>query len=128
MTEQIHAEEPWMVLAIIQPFRLDAVTLALEQLPQLGGMTISACRGFGRGKRSPEEGVGDAFQTVETLIDFTDKMRIEVVVAGREVADRVVSTIARVAHTGRPGDGKVFAWPLARTLRIRTGQEGVEAL
>ena len=39
--------ELWMVLAIIQPFKLDAVTLALEAIPGFSGMTVSACRGLG---------------------------------------------------------------------------------
>ena len=42
----------WMIVAVIQPFKLDAVTLALEAIPNFGGMTVSECRGFGKKKLS----------------------------------------------------------------------------
>lgn len=113
----------WMILAIIQDFRLDAVTLALEQLPGFGGMTVSDCRGFGQEKlRDGAESI-DARTTGQQsagVVDFTFKVKLEIAVAGREHAERVVETIVRAAHTGRRGDGKVFAWPLTRAIRIRT--------
>ena len=110
----------WLVLAIIQPFKLDSVTLALEAIQGFGGMTVSDCRGFGREK--VEEG------SPAGLVDFTDKVKLEVAVAGREHANAIVDVIARAAHTGNRGDGKVFTWPLARAVRVRTLDEGAPAL
>lgn len=126
----------WMVLAVIQPFRLDAVTLALESLPWFGGMTVSACQGFGReklgegGSTSEAEGIGDrsARRRTESVVDFTSKVRIEVAVAGQDRVNSVVEAIARTAHTGNRGDGKVFAWQLGRVVRVRTSEEGAPAL
>ena len=116
------AVELWMVQAIIRGFKLDAVTLALEQLPGFGGMTVSDCRGFGHEKLGTEEEDRDqpnARRPEADLTDFKPKVRLEIAIAGRERADAVADTIARSAHTGRGGDGKVFLWPITRAIRIR---------
>lgn len=126
----------WMVLAIIQPFRLDEVTLALEALPGFGGMTVSECRGFGHGKVGGEVPVDDVDagariarrETELGVSDFTDKVKLEVAVASRERAQAVVAAIATAAHTGNRGDGKIFAWSVARAVRVRTFEEGARAL
>ena len=126
----------WMIMAVIQPHRLDAVTLALEHIPGLGGMTVSDCRGFGRGKLAAEEpdSSGDAAGALRrrstdlALVDFTAKVRLEIAVAGAARAHKVVETITRTAHTGRPGDGKVFLWLLDYVVRVRTGEEDADAL
>lgn len=121
----------WMVMAVIQEFRLDAVTLALERVPGFGGMTVSDCRGFGQEKMRDAVQSGDAGAAGERLgsiVDFTAKVKLEVVVAARAHADAVVETIARAAHTGRRGDGKVFVWPLTRAVRIRTMESDRAAL
>lgn len=134
----------WMILAIIQPFKLDAVTLALESLAGFGGMTVSDCRGFGHGKIADEEHdmnksgrmarSSDESRTVQggrtvlqqsregasSVTDFTRKIRLEVAVHGHGNAVAVVHAIAHAAHTGRRGDGKVFAWTLAHAVRVRT--------
>lgn len=116
------AVELWMVQAIIQGFKLDAVTRALEQVPGFGGMTVSDCRGFGHERLGMEEEDRDqhtARRPGAELTDFKPKVRLEIAIAGREQADAVADTISRTAHTGRGGDGKVFLWPLARAIRIR---------
>ena len=119
----------WMIMAVIQPFKLDDVTLALERLSHFGGMTVSDCRGFGRGKVGAE---GDEPSERESggamVVDFTSKTRVEIAVAGRGNAESVADAIARAAHTGNPGDGKLFLWPLARAVRLRTFDEGDSAL
>lgn len=123
--------ELWMVVAIIQPFRLDVVTLALQEIPGFGGMTVTDCRGFGRGKVNDEADRNDAENrgdSVADVVDFKPKLRLEVAAAGREQSNLVVETIARAAHTGRRGDGKIFAWPFTRAVRIRTFEEGERAL
>lgn len=137
----MHAQEAseaglWMVMAVIQPHRLDAVTLALEHISRLGGMTVSECRGFGRGKLAGEEpdssveaGAAPRRRSTDlALVDFTAKVRLEIAVAGAARAHQVVETITRAARTGRPGDGKVFLWPLHHAVRVRTGEEDAAAL
>lgn len=129
----------WMVLAVIQPFKLDAVTLALEAIPGFPGMTVSPCRGFGREKlvddaRPGEGSAGEPGIRARRhhadldVIDFTEKLKLEIAVAGRDRADAVIETITRTAHTGNRGDGKVFAWPIARAVRVRTFDEDASAL
>ena len=124
--ETKHGDVLWMIMAVIQPFKLDDVTLALQALPHFGGMTVSPCRGFGHG-RATEEGDAAASGRPDDaahVVDFTPKVRIEIAIAGHAQADAVVQTITRAAHTGNRGDGKVFAWRLGRAVRIRTFDEG----
>lgn len=116
----------WMVMAIVQPFRLDAVMLALEAIEGFGGMTVSNCRGFGREKvvedregRTPPQ---------SAAVDFTDKCKLEIVAASRLIADAIVDAIARTAHTGNRGDGKIFSWLVSRAVRVRTFEEGFTAV
>ena len=128
-------DEIWMVLAVIQPFKLDAVTLALEELAGFGGMTVTECRGFGQEKRADLEGEPEnpgahprRRRTDTGLVDFTAKVKLEIAALGRHQADAIVDTIASAAHTGRRGDGKIFAWPVTRAVRVRTLEEGARAL
>ena len=127
MKHEHDGDKLWMVLAIIQPFKLDAVTLGLEALPHFGGMTVSECRGFGHGKVAGEPGAIPHDQRSDA-VDFTPKIRLEVAVNGQAQTDTVIDTIARIAHTGNPGDGKIFSWPLERAVRVRTLDEGALAL
>ena len=60
-------------------------------------------------------------------MDFLPKVKIEMVVTD-EMTDIVVNTIVATAKTGNIGDGKVFVLPVARAVRIRTGEEGDIAL
>lgn len=129
MNTRQDSNDLWMIMAVIQPFKLDDVTLALEQLPHFGGMTVSDCRGFGRGKVAHERGAAEDVQRAQGLvIDFTGKARLEIAVSGRADVDSIVEAIARAAHTGNPGDGKVFVWPLQRAVRVRTFDEADRAV
>lgn len=123
-------DDLWLVVAFVQPFKLDDVTLALERVEGFAGMTVSECRGFGHEKLDDLRAgaVGGAPARSEGLIDFTPKVRIEVAVAGRKVADAVVDAIGRAAHTGRRGDGKILRMPVDRAVRVRTMDEGARAL
>lgn len=131
------SSELWMIHAVIQPFKLDAVTLALEHLPEFGGMTVLDCRGFGRGRMDGERtgvdvgaGVGAtaARQDRMDVVEFARKVKLEIAVAGRKAAESIVETIVRHAHTGRAGDGKVFAMPISRAVRVRTYETDERAL
>lgn len=125
-------EDVWMVEAIVQPFKLDAVILALEELPEFRGVTVSECRGFGQeklaGAHDATPGASPPHRHGGDFIDFTAKLKLEIVVAGKTAANTIVDTIVRTAHAGRRGDGKVFLWPLTRVVRIRTFEEDVSAL
>lgn len=111
-----------MIVAYVQPHRLDAVRQALETLPNLPGMSIVDIRGFGREKvAEPRRSVA------ESVTDYTEHVRIEVI-AGGALVERIVEIISKAARTGRRGDGKVFTLPIETALRIRTGEDGQAAV
>lgn len=110
------------VKAIIQPFKLSAVTRALQEIPDFPGMTVSDCRGFGK-----EKGKEGPHRVIEDLIDYIPKVRIEIMLKD-EMVDKVVEVITKTAHTGNPGDGKVFVYDIEKAVRIKTFEQGEEAL
>ena len=110
-----------LVMAIIQPFKLDAVREALTERG-VQGLTISEVRGYGRQKGQPE-----IYRGAEYKVDFVPKVRIEVVVDDGEV-DGIVEAVRSAAHTGKIGDGKIFVLNVGETVRIRTGETGPDAV
>ncbi len=107
--------------AIIQPFKLESVKEALHGL-SVEGMTVSEVKGFGR-----QKGLREVYRGMEYQVDFIPKVKIEVVAAD-EKAQSIVETIMKAARTGRIGDGKIFVYPVAEVIRIRTGETGDEAV
>jgi len=110
-----------LIIAIIKPFKLDAVRDALTALG-VQGLTVTEVKGYGR-----QKGHTEIYRGAEYAVNFLPKLKIEVAVAAAE-AERVVEAIADVARTGQIGDGKIFTLDLASALRIRTGETNVEAL
>jgi nitrogen regulatory protein PII len=106
---------------IIKPFKLDDVKDALNRIG-VSGMTISEVKGFGRQRGHKEIYRGAEYQT-----DFIPKIKIDLIV-NSDLADKVVSTITEVAHTGSVGDGKIFVMPIEGAYRIRTGESGMDAI
>lgn len=114
-----------MITAMVQPFMLSKVTSALEEIDGFPGMTVSDVRGFGREKGSHARGA--PHRVIEDFVEYIKKERIEIV-APDEMADLIVETLVRAAHTGNPGDGKVFVWSVEQAVRIQTGDKDNEAL
>src|SRR5437868_7863516 len=112
---------PYLVTAIIKPFKLDKVKEALRGAGMLG-LTVSEVQGYGR-----QGGKTETFRGSEYKIDFVPKVKIEVLVEYTEV-DKVIDLIASSAKTGRIGDGKIWAFNLDRLMRVRTGEQGDEAI
>ncbi|WP_316978744.1 P-II family nitrogen regulator [Shumkonia mesophila] len=110
-----------MIIAILKPYKLDAVRDTLTAIG-VHGMTITEVKGFGRQKGQTEIYRGAAYQ-----VSFMPKMKVEIVV-GDGVAERVVDAIRETAATGQIGDGKIFVLDLSQAVRIRTGETGVDAL
>lgn len=110
-----------LITAVIKPFKLDEVKDALKGAG-IAGMTVAEVRGFGR-----QGGHTETYRGAEYQIDFVPKVSIELVVADDQ-ADVVVDTIARSAATGKIGDGKIWVTDVDRIVRIRTGEEGAEAV
>jgi len=111
----------FLVTAIIKPHRLDDVREAVRGAGVIG-MTVSEVQGYGR-----QSGKTETFRGAEYTIDFVPKVRVEVVVSDTDV-DKVVDVIASAARTGKIGDGKLWAYPLDRVMRIRTGELGEDAI
>ena len=111
----------YLVTAIVKPFTLDEVKDALREIDVLG-MTVVEVKGYGR-----QGGHTETYRGTEYRIDFTPKVRIEVVVDDDQV-DPAVDAIADAARTGKIGDGKIWVTEVARLVRIRTGERGRDAL
>lgn len=107
------------IKAIIRPDRLDGVLYELRRIPGLPGVTVSTVRGFGRAHPDHAQGAED-----EAPAEFA---KLETVVPSRLV-DAVTAVIRRIAHTGRPSDGKIFVIPVEGVTRISSGEEGEDAI
>jgi nitrogen regulatory protein P-II 1 len=110
-----------LITAIIKPFKLDDVKAALKALG-VSGLTVSEARGFGR-----QGGHTETYRGAEYQIDFVPKTRIELVVTESN-ADAVIEAITTAAATGKIGDGKIWVTSVERLIRIRTGEEGTDAV
>jgi nitrogen regulatory protein P-II 1 len=110
-----------LVTAIIKPFKLEDVKEALRAAGVLG-LTVSEIQGYGR-----QGGKTEAFRGSEYKVEFVPKVMIEVLVDTAAV-DKVVDLIAESARTGKIGDGKIWAVPVDRVMRIRTGELGDDAI
>ncbi len=110
-----------LITAIIKPHMLDEVKDALKGLG-IQGITVSEVKGFGR-----QGGHTETYRGTEYSIDFVPKTKLEVLVDDGD-ADRVVDAIAGAARTGKIGDGKIWVTDVHRAVRIRTSEEGVNAL
>jgi nitrogen regulatory protein P-II 1 len=107
--------------AIIKPFKLDEVKNALHEVG-ITGMTVSEVKGFGR-----QKGHTEVYRGAEYVIDFLPKLKVEVVVDDA-IAERAVQAIQDTARTDKIGDGKIFVLPVEQAIRIRTGEQGPDAV
>lgn len=107
--------------AIIKPFKLDEVKKGLSEIG-INGMTVTEVKGFGR-----QRGHKEVYRGAEYQVDFVAKVKVEVVVDS-ELISRAVNIIREKSHTGQIGDGKIFVLPVEETVRIRTGETGIEAI
>jgi len=110
-----------MIQAIIKPFKLDDVREALTEIG-VTGMTATEVKGFGR-----QKGHTELYRGAEYVVDFLPKMKLEIVVDDDKV-DGVIEAVVKAAQTGKIGDGKIFLMPVEHAVRIRTGEEGRDAL
>lgn len=109
------------VEAIIKPYTLEKVREALTQLG-VTGMTIYEVKGFGK-----QRGHSELYRGTEYTVDFLPKLKLETVVTD-DLAEPVVDAISVAANTGRIGDGKIFTYTVGRAVRIRTGEQGDQAI
>jgi len=110
------------IKAIVQPFKVPAITDALQGIPGVGGITALDVRGFGH-----QRGMFGIEQRAMGSVNYTEKVLLLVVVRD-DLVDRVLDAIREHAQTGNFGDGKVFVTPVDDALRLRTGERGEEAI
>ena len=110
-----------LITAIVKPFKLDDVKDALRDAG-VTGMTVSEARGFGR-----QGGHTETYRGAEYSIDFIPKVRLELVVDD-SVVESALNAIRNAAGTGKIGDGKIWITSVERIVRIRTGEEGTDAI
>jgi nitrogen regulatory protein P-II 1 len=110
-----------LITAVVKPHVVDDVREALIGAG-VEGMTLTEVRGFGR-----QKGRTETFRGAEYAVHFVPKVKVEVIVSS-EIADRVVEVIAAAARTGKIGDGKIWRLDVADLLRVRTGEQGTDAV
>ena len=111
----------YKIEAIIKPFKLDEVRESLSEIG-ITGLTVSEVKGFGR-----QKGHTELYRGSEYVVDFLPKVKIELVSAEKDT-EAAIEAIIKAARTGKIGDGKIFAMPVSQVVRIRTGEEGTEAI
>lgn len=110
-----------LITAIIKPHKLEDVKSAL-QAHGVKGMTVSEASGFGR-----QKGHTEVYRGAEYTVDLVPKIRLEVL-ADSEDVKAIIDVIVKRASTGSIGDGKVWAIPIEQVVRVRTGEQGSEAI
>lgn len=107
--------------AIIKPFQLEAVKTALGDIG-FEGLTVSEVKGFGR-----QKGHTELYRGAEYVVDFLPKVKIELVLPEERV-EEAINVITETARTGKIGDGKIFVSTIEQSVRIRTGERGIDAI
>jgi nitrogen regulatory protein P-II 1 len=107
--------------AVIKPFKLDEVKEALQEIG-IQGLSVLEAKGFGR-----QKGHTELYRGAEYVVDFLPKVKIELVVSDDQ-AEQAIDAIVNAARTGKIGDGKIFVTTVEQAVRIRTGEEGADAL
>jgi nitrogen regulatory protein P-II 1 len=109
------------VEAILKPFKLEEVKEGLASLG-IQGMTVIEVKGFGR-----QKGHSEIYRGAEYTVDFVPKVKVEIVVDD-ELEGKAVEIVLNTARTGKIGDGKIFVIPVEKVYRIRTGEQGKDAI
>lgn len=110
-----------LVTAIIKPHKVDDVKDALREVG-VQGITVTEVKGFGR-----QGGHTETYRGAEYTVEFTPKVKLEVVVDSDAVAS-VTDTIQATASSDSIGDGKIWVTPVEAIIRIRTGEQGRDAI
>ncbi|MGB3533823.1 MAG: P-II family nitrogen regulator [Microcoleaceae cyanobacterium] len=107
--------------AMVRPAKFNQVVGALVEAG-IVGLTVSNVRGYGR-----QKGQTETYRGVKHSIEFHPKLKLEIVVED-EMCQAVMARLVATAQTGKIGDGKIFITSIERVIRIRTGEQNIEAL
>ena len=113
-----------LIIAIIQPSRLEAVKAALTEV-EVFRLTVMDVQGFGR-----QKGHTEVYRGHEFSVNLLRKVQLQIAV-NEDFVEPTVNAILEAGRTGpegRIGDGKIFILPLEDCIRIRTGERGPEAI
>ena len=121
MVNKIFKKNMKKITAFIKPFKLNEVRKALEDIG-VQGMSITESRGYGRQKGQSEIYRGEEYDT-----SLLPKLRIEIATTN-ELYKKIIDAIMNAAKTGQIGDGKILVSELEEVYRIRTGENGIDAL
>ena len=113
-----------LIIAIIQPSRLEAVKAALTEV-EVFRLTIMDVQGFGR-----QKGHTEVYRGHEIAVNLLRKVQLQIAV-NEEFVEPTINAIIKGGRTGTSGeigDGKIFVLPLDDCIRIRTGERGPEAI
>ncbi len=110
-----------LVIAYIQPEKLNNVK---QSLFKAGITKMSVTNALGCGQQM---GYHESYRGVDIEVNLLKKVRIEVAV-NEDFVQPTVDAIVAGAKTGNVGDGKIFVMPMERCVRIRTGEEGNDAV
>jgi nitrogen regulatory protein PII len=107
--------------AFIRHESLEAIhgRLAAMGLPSL---SVTEVKGSGR-----QKGFTESYRGARTTIFLRPKLKLEMVLDDADL-DRALDCILELAHTGEPGDGKIFVLPVEEAIRVRTGERGDQVL
>ena len=106
---------------ITRPIKFDELKQELAKIG-VGGLTVSNVLGCGL-----QKGFTELYRGVKREVNMHERIKVETVVCKVPVQS-VIDTARRVLKTGQPGDGKIFVYEIANAIKIRTGEEGYDAL
>jgi nitrogen regulatory protein PII len=109
-----------MITAIIRPWKLDDLQLAVARLG-VQGITVTEVTGYGR-----QRGHSEHYRGAEYRVEFVPKLRVDIVVDDA-AAESTVEAIQNTCRTGKTGDGKIFIATVQQAVRIRTRETGAAA-
>jgi nitrogen regulatory protein P-II 1 len=107
--------------AVIRPENLDAIRVSLQE-KGIVGMTVEEVQGRGR-----QKGVCLQWRAGEYCVEFLPKLKVDLIVDDKDV-ETAIEAIAKVARTGKNGDGKIFISSVEQVVRISSGERGKEAI
>ena len=110
-----------LLTAVIRPHALETTKDALKSVG-ISGITVTEVRGVGR-----QGGHTETYRGAEYTIDLLPKIKVEVLLPD-ELIDDAIAAVVGAARSDKIGDGKIWVVPVARAVRIRTGEMGVDAI
>ena len=106
---------------ICKEAKFDRLKKAMSKLG-ITGMTVSHVMGFGTQKGKPEY-----YRGVPVETNLMPKVQVDIVLAKVPVRS-VIETAKKALYTGHIGDGKIFVYDVENVVKVRTGEEGFDAL